>query len=229
MIFDVDCVSRTGKNPKKYTTVNQDAFSVRKTKQWCCMCIADGAGSKKHSSLGAKWLVQDICDYLIENADALLIQEEAQIRKQVMKNILNSLNKTAEYHNVALTDLSSTLICVLTNGETCLSLHLGDGVILAERKGFLNVISFPMNGSTRQSTALTTMMNAENYLRIRRESCEIINIIWLMTDGTMYEVFQENYGLNGQKLSMSMIHDKLANRNSDDATYGYIKWRKENE
>lgn len=229
MIFEIECESKVGKEPKKHTHDNQDAFFFRKNEKWCCLCIADGAGSKRHSSLGAKWVTYDISEYLIENADELLIDNECTIREKIVLQIEQSLNKTVAILEVAYTDLSSTLICVLTNGDKCLLLHLGDGVILAKRKGTLNVLSFPKNGTSKRSTALTTMDSPDLHLRIQKESCKDIGIIWLMTDGAMYEVFQENYGLNGEELSIPLIRTKLAANNSDDATYGYIKWRIENE
>lgn len=229
MIFEVECESKAGQKPKKHTKENQDAFSFGRTSKWCCLCIADGAGSKKHSSLGAKWLVHDISEYLLDNAYKLIESEEFQIREKIMSCVRHSLKKTVEMQNAEYSELSSTLICVLTNGEKYLTLHLGDGVILAYREGALNVLSFPMNGSSRRSTALTTMVTAEQYLRIRKELCGSINIIWAMTDGAMYEVFQENFGLNGGKLSMPMIRAKLSVKNADDATYGYIKWRNKDE
>ncbi len=229
MIFEVECESRVGQKSKKYTCDNQDAFSFKTNDRWCCLCVADGAGSKKHSSLGAQWLTHDVSEYLIENACALINNDEVQIREKVVSCIQHSLDKTVAIRGVNYSDLSSTLICILTDGEKCVLLHIGDGVILTERTGALNVLSFPRNGVSKQSTALTTMDTLETHLRIRKELCEDMDIIWVMTDGAMYEVFQENYGLNGEKLTMPMIRAKLAAGHSDDATYGYIQWRNEDE
>lgn len=201
MIFDFECESKTGQKPKKYTNENQDAFYARDNGKWCCLCIADGAGSKKHATLGATWLTHDVSEYL------------------------RSLSRTVAFRNVEYSELSSTMLCTLTDGKKCLVLHMGDGVILAVRDGYLNVLSFPMNGSSKRSTALTTMTTAEQHLRIQKVSCDSISVIWLMTDGAMYNVFQENYGLNGEELSMQLIRNKLSDGNDDDATYGYIKWR----
>lgn len=224
MFFEIECESKTGNRPKRYTSENQDAFYARENGKWCCLCLADGAGSKKHSSLGAKWLTYDISEYLLEHADKLSESEEHQVRLEVMECILQSLHKTVKLRNVDYSELSSTLLCVLTDGQKCLTLHMGDGVILAMRAGYLNVLSFPMNGNNRHSTSLTTMLTAERHLRIKKVSCEPISIIWLMTDGVMYEVFQENYGLNGEELSMPLIRRKLSAGNKDDATYGFVKW-----
>lgn len=85
MIFEALCESKTGSNPKKYTCDNQDAFYTRKNKKWCCVCIADGAGSKRYASLGAKWLTYDISEYMIENADRLIDCEESQLHSEVME------------------------------------------------------------------------------------------------------------------------------------------------
>ena len=225
MIFDIECDSKKGQKPKKYTTENQDAFYARENGKWCCLCIADGAGSKKHSTLGAKWLTRDVSEYLLEHADGLIESNELQVRSEVMNCIRQSLSRTVKFQIVDYFDLSSTMLCVLTDGNRCMVLHMGDGVVLAVRDGYLNVLSFPMNGKSKRSTALTTMITAEQHLRIQKMSCESISVIWLMTDGAMYKVFQENYGLNGEELSMSLIRQKLLDGNDDDATYGFIKWR----
>lgn len=225
MIFDFECESKTGQKPKKYTNENQDAFYARDNGKWCCMCIADGAGSKKHATLGATWLTHDVSEYLLEHADRLIGSDELQVRSEIMECIRQSLSRTVAFRNVEYSELSSTMLCILTDGNKCLVLHMGDGVILAVRDGYLNVLSFPMNGSSKRTTALTTMITAEQHLRIQKISCDSISVIWLMTDGAMYKVFQENYGLNGEELSMQLIRKKLSDGNDDDATYGYIKWR----
>ena len=225
MIYEIECESKKGNSPKRFIRENQDAFYSRQNEKWCCLCIADGAGSKKHSSLGAKWLTYDISKFFLDNADELIENEERTIRSEIKKCINHSLNKTMQIQNVEYSELSSTLLGILTDGRRCLLLHIGDGVILAVREGYLNVLSFPMNGNSSKTTALTTMDSLEQHLRIKKITCDSISILWLMTDGAMYEIFQENFDLNGEILSMPMIRTKLSGRNIDDATYGYIKWR----
>ena len=223
MFFDVYCESIVGHKPKKFTEKNQDAYAYGKNEKFCCLCLADGAGSKKYSSLGSKYLVMDVRNFFMNNATMLFEENSDQIRSQAMHCIRESLKKTSREQNVNYSELSSTLLCFLTDGKNYITIHLGDGVILAERDGCLNVLSFPMNGESKFSTSLTTMMTAEHHLRVCKGTCEKISIVWLMTDGAMYEVFQENYGLGGDKLSIPMIQRKLLSPN-DDATYGYIEW-----
>ena len=224
MIFNINCESREGFDPKKYGRENQDAFAIDYTGRECCLCMADGAGSKRYSALGAKWLVHDICGFMMQNAGELFTSDEETIHKRLDECIKHSLDKTSRLQRVELSELASTLICVLTDGRDYLIVHLGDGCVTAERGGYFNVLSFPQNGAIRQSTALTTMPAAGKYLRIQKGSCSDISIFWVMTDGAMAEIFERNYGLNGEKLSMPMIRRRLANGSSDDATYGYITW-----
>lgn len=223
MIFDVDCESRAGSSPKKYGSENQDAFAFDKTNNICCLCIADGAGSRKHSAVGAKWLVNDLCRYMMHNADTLFQAEEQPLTNMIMERIKHSLDKTVRLQNVEFNELSSTLICLLTDGVQYLIVHLGDGCVCAIRCGAFNVLSFPQNGSSRQSTALTTMPLAKSYIRTYKGKCSDIVIFWLLTDGAMYKVLGDKYELNGEKLSMPMIRRRLSDGHSDDATYGYIK------
>ena len=168
-----------------------------------------------------------MCAFVMQNAALLLSAEADAVRSMLMEGIRRSLSATAQQLGVSMRELSSTFICVLTDGRQYLAAHLGDGAVLAERRGALNVLSFPQNGSSRSRTPLTTMPLAERYLRICRESCDDISIIWIMTDGAMAEVFGENYGLAGEKLSLPMIRRRLSSGCEDDATYGYISWREE--
>lgn len=230
MKININCQSIKGIEPKRYSDENQDAFHfILSPSGIGAICIADGAGSKMHSKAGAQQLVKDMCEYMLKLAVELFESDVEAIRSILMSSIMRSLDSTAQNLNISYFELSSTFIGVLTDGKQYISAHLGDGVVLAERIEALNVLSFPENGSNRRQTALTTMSFAEKHLRIRKESCENINVIWVMTDGAMYEVFDDNFGLAGEKLSMSMIKKRILNNNSDDATYGFIKWRDNNE
>ena len=230
MKIKINCQSIKGITPKRHSDENQDAFYFELSSSGIgAICIADGAGSKMYSKTGAQQLVKDVCAYMLTSAVTLLESDTEAIRNMLMLSIRHSLESTAQRLNIPYSELSSTFIGVLTDGKNYIISHLGDGVVLAERKGTLNVLSFPENGFSRRQTALTTMTLSEKHMRIRKESCDNINDIWIMTDGAMYEVFEDNYGLAGEKLSMNLIKKKILNKNSDDATYGYIKWRDNNE
>jgi len=228
MIFNAACKSETGDSHKNEGVENQDAFFCDYNEHVCCLCIADGAGSKKHSLLGAEWLVRDIGTFLMQNFRKLLDSDVpvCDVKGQINVTIKNSLNKTSEIQNINFEELSSTLMFILTDGKDYLLGHLGDGVILAQRSETVNVLSFPHNGRTYNETYLTTMPNAGEYLRMERNHCESISSFWIMTDGAMFKVFQDNFGLPENELTINLIEEKLRKGHKDDATFGFITWRK---
>lgn len=229
MIFNVVCKSETGDSHKNEGIKNQDAFFCDYNEHVCCLCIADGAGSKKHSLLGAEWLVKDVGTLLMQNFKKLLDSNIpiCDVKDLITNTIKNSLNKTSAIRKISCKELSSTLMFIFTDGRDYLLGHLGDGVILAQRSATVNVLSFPHNGRTYNETYLTTMPNANEYLRIERNNCGSINSFWIMTDGAMFKVFQDNFGLSENELTINLIKEKLKYGHKDDATFGFITWRKE--
>lgn len=227
MIFNVLCKSETGDSHKNEGVKNQDAFFCDYNEQVCCLCMADGAGSKKHSLSGAECLVRDTGEFLMQNFSRLLDYSVniCEVRNQINNTIKNSLCKTSVIRKTDYNELSSTLMFVLTDGRNYLLGHLGDGVILAQRSATVNVLSFPHNGRTYSETYLTTMPDYSEYLRTERTECGSIISFWLMTDGAMFRVFQDNFGLSENKLTIKLIEDKLKNGHEDDATFGFITWR----
>lgn len=227
MIFNVVCKSETGYLHKSEGVKNQDAFFCDYNEQVCCLCIADGAGSKTHSLLGAEWLVKDVGGFLMRNFNKLLDSNIPiyDVKDQITDIIKNSLNRTSAIQKISYKELSSTLMFILTDGSDYLLGHLGDGVILAQRSETVNVLSFPHNGRTYNETYLTTMPNVNEYLRMERKHCGSISSFWIMTDGAMFKVFQDNFGLPENELTINLIEDKLKYGHKDDATFGFITWR----
>lgn len=231
MIFSVLCKSRTGDSHKKEGVKNQDAFFCDHNEQVCCLCMADGAGSKKHSLTGAERLVCDMGRFLMRNFSQLLdiSVNIYDVRNQINSTIKNSLLRTSVICKAEYNELSSTLMFVLTDGKKYLLGHLGDGVILAQRSETVNVLSFPHNGRTYSETYLTTMPDYSEYLRTERNDCGSVLSFWLMTDGAMFRVFNDNFGLPENRLSVELIENRLKNGHKDDATFGFITWRNSNE
>ena len=226
--FMIDYRSKTGIEHQKRNLENQDAcFSEIQEGENACLCIADGAGSKKHAALGAQQLVQKLCTTLMQNASELFQKAEQEISDFLSEEIHRLLREVAKAKNVEFRELSSTLLFTLTNGETYITGHLGDGVILGEQGSKWSVLSLPQNGQTARTTYLTTMPLLKNHLRITKKDCKELNRIWMMTDGAMYATFQPYFQLpKGRSLEKSILQ-AAHKMTEDDATYGYLAWKGE--
>lgn len=87
MIFSIECESLIGDIHKSRKMLNQDAYYFDYNESVACLCIADGAGSKKYSHLGAAALTKDICRYLMQfsNDFFLLITQNTELKKRLLK------------------------------------------------------------------------------------------------------------------------------------------------
>ncbi len=219
------CKSKIGVYHEEHHIENQDACCSMQENEFCCLCIADGAGSKTHSGVGATWLVRDICHTLIGAAAALFAMSEQEINTFIIERMQRSLQKTADVQQTVVRELSSTLLFVLTDGRRYIIGHLGDGVIIGEREHCWDILSFPQNGTTSKSTFLTTMPAVERHFRIHCMECGNLHRIWLMTDGTMYAAFGANFSLPAGSTLQTVLDGIAMQKTDDDATYGYVAWK----
>ena len=99
--FMIDYRSKTGIEHQKRNLENQDAcFSEIQEGKNACLCIADGAGSKKHAALGAQQLVQNLCTTLMQNASELFQKAEQEISDFLSEKIHRLLREVAKAKNV---------------------------------------------------------------------------------------------------------------------------------
>jgi len=70
------------------------------------------------------------------------------------------------------------------------------------------------------------MTAMEHYLYIGRDSredAETFKRLWLITDGTLYHCFKENFGMGGKSVEETVMQIKETTP-EDDATYVSIEW-----
>ncbi len=225
MKFTIACDSRTGYIHETQGLENQDAYCCGQERGKCCLCLADGAGSKSMSGVGAARIAREICRVLLGQFETLLTMAEEEIAAFLTDRIQHWLSRTAEEYRVPIRELGSTLLFAVTDGSQYLTGHLGDGVILCERERCWNVLSYPQNGSTPRSTCLTTMSDIGRYLRIRKEECGDIRSLYLLTDGMMYAMFEPNFQLKFPEPLSSALDRAMQQNTEDDASYGFCKWK----
>lgn len=173
------------------------------------IALADGAGSKSLSHIGAEVVTCAICELLCEKFDELIVECEVpnganketyqnpQLVKTVLSYLMKRLDVTAIQENVPITDLSSTLLFFAMKDDFCIYGHIGDGaigILDSSEKGYVEVASKPENGDQPNVTFFIPDNNAESHLRIRGERRANIYGVILMSDGTADLLYQKSVG-----------------------------------
>lgn len=169
--------------------------------------LADGAGTKRLSHLGAEVVTHAICEMLCDNFDEIIVgceipkgaNRETYQNRIVVKNVLSYLIKRLDLlairENVPLSELSSTLLFFAMKDDFCIYGHIGDGVIGvldSSEQGYVEVVSKPENGSQPNITFFVTDADAENHLRIYGLCRSNIYGAILMSDGTADLLYKKN-------------------------------------
>jgi len=150
-----------------------------------CLSLSDGAGSAKHSDLGADISTKVACRYMCENFDSIISNNNAlEIKQAILKEINDALSQQATEADIDLTELAATLLCVAVKDEKYIIFHIGDGVIGYAEKDVIKVASKPINGEYINSTVFITTINAAEHAKLLRGNTEKITGFILMSDGT---------------------------------------------
>jgi serine/threonine protein phosphatase PrpC len=103
--------------------------------------VADGAGSAKHSDLGAKKTVEAALQFLEENLKktALAATETEAELKEIFRRLLayvqQILQEEAEKEQLDINDLATTLLVVLVTSKRLAAMQIGDGFIVFKPLG----------------------------------------------------------------------------------------------
>jgi len=146
------------------------------------LSLADGAGSCKHSDIGAELITKNILFYIKINFDSLFRNENISLT--LINYIENELKKRTT-DNISFKDLSSTLLFISIKDNKFIIGHIGDGVIgMLDNKNNLKTISKPDNGEFSNSTFFTTSVKYKERLRILKGTLKSANGFILMSDGS---------------------------------------------
>ena len=200
----------TGKDHLALNEVCQDRTYYVKNNGVHVIALADGAGSRKRSEIGAMIVTKKISEFLVKNfynvymgleksgkTEAVYLEELKTFKKFIINILVNELNN---YPNVPLNELSSTLLFFAIKDDKYIVGHIGDGVIggVFEESETLTIetLSEPHNGGAPNITFFVTDSDAYENLRI--SSGEAINLrgVILMSDGPAEVMYHKDYGLD---------------------------------
>lgn len=133
----------------------QDKTYYIKSSDYACIALADGAGSRRFSDIGAQITTRTVCEYFCKHQE--LNKEE------LLNSIKINLNKSEYNYN----DLSSTLLFVFVKNNKAIIGHIGDGFIIGIHDNKAEILSYPHNGCEPNITYFTTDINVSQNFRTK--------------------------------------------------------------
>lgn len=118
-------VSMQGKGHMADGTECQDYFKKYENDGIYAIVMSDGAGSKAKSFLGAKAVVEDVIEYLVDNFNTFQSVSDSEIERTLLEVGVKALKKQGEI----ISDFACTLLFFITDGEKYICGNIGDGRI----------------------------------------------------------------------------------------------------
>ena len=164
----------------------QDYASGRRRYGVAAIALADGAGSRTHSALGASTAVRISLRLLtsaFDNFANMIERDEREARRCIFSEIARALSSVARRSGVDAPSLASTLLFAAFKEDRFLAGHLGDGAIaMVDAEDMATVLSSPENGEYTNTTYFLTDHAAEDRLRLYSGTLRRGGFV-LMSDG----------------------------------------------
>ena len=244
MEYKVSWAVCAGRRHRQEDIPCQDCVTVLREGETVCCALADGAGSRTHSELGAQCVTQAAAQLLAGRFEELWAMETDSLAGAVIEHCVQALSSLEP----PIYDLACTLLfCAAQRDGRFLAGHLGDGVMVLETGRRLSVFSPPENGTYQNETYFITGGDAQQHLRLKRGRWTEPGTLLLMSDGTADSLYRYADGTpaaacltlaawlrDGEEEIISQaLRDNLegtfANRTSDDMSLILLSWEKGEE
>jgi hypothetical protein len=147
-------------------------------------CVADGAGSAKHSELGSSIA----CNSIIENASKYF-EKEGGFEDLQQRTILEwcedaraQILDAATSHDCRIRDFATTLCVAIIGPSSSYFLQIGDGAIILGNDTLYGVVFWPQSGEYANSTNFLTSDEYAEQLEFLATPSTCSKVA-LMTDG----------------------------------------------
>ncbi|HWH87878.1 MAG TPA: PP2C family serine/threonine-protein phosphatase [Pseudomonas sp.] len=236
--------SVTGRSHAKTSTPCQDYVAARTSNGVTCVALADGAGSRARSEVGAQVAVTATLAYLCKNFESLWLnmdKHNTKAAQRLVHRCLDAFRRKSAKLGCKNDDLACTLLFVAYSQGRYIAGHLGDGVIASvDADGRLQTLSVPENGEFANTTWFLTDPKAIPKLRLYRAKVETPMGFAIMSDGTAESLYQKssaapaqavrtlldwNATLPGKKFKAVLnenLQTSIARKTSDDCALGLI-------
>ncbi|MCI8400271.1 MAG: protein phosphatase 2C domain-containing protein [Oscillibacter sp.] len=188
MEYKMSAAAWVGRRHQELGVPCQDCFALERSEdaRVCCAALADGAGSRTRSELGAACVTRCVSRLLCGEFDALWETED--LAGYLVRRCVQAL----ALEEPPVYELASTLLFFAGHSDgRWIAGHLGDGVqIHVGDDGALSVFSPPENGAYQNETFFLTAPDAAEHLRLRRGRSEGPGSLLLMSDGMSESLYQ---------------------------------------
>lgn len=187
MEYKISWTVRTGRQHQARNLPGQDRVQVYRDGDRVCVALADGAGSRENSHLGAECVTRTVSQLLGRDFDRLWEMDQDQRGREVLARCLEALEQLTP----PIYELASTLLFFAADGGGhYLSGHLGDGVQILVEEGTSRVFSPPENGAYQNETYFLTGADAAEHFRLRQGQLEEPGVLLMMSDGVAESLYQ---------------------------------------
>lgn len=179
-----------GRSHEKTSMPCQDKTLYSISNEVDIIALADGAGSAKLSHYGAETAIKAASEFISNNFDELISNEDGkQVKIEILNYLLDSLKNKSIELSCDLKELASTLLIVAVKGDVFLISHIGDGVIGYLKGNELKIASKPENGEFANTTTFVTSRDAVSAMKLFKGHSDNINGFVLMSDGTAESLY----------------------------------------
>lgn len=197
--YKVACSRIVGRSHEATQTPCQDFVSARSSASMASMALADGAGSRPRSEIGAEVVVQAILKILsrqFDLIDGMCASDPDAAKQYIHRHLINALNQKAIQHGCSVDALASTLLFVAHKGGRFIAGHIGDGVIAqVDMTGKPHTLSHPDNGEYANTTVFVTDASAISKFRLFCGASDVnLAGFALMSDGCAESLYDKKTG-----------------------------------
>lgn len=191
MNYKISWVVQTGAYHTAQGIPCQDQVYVCREGDTVCAALADGAGSRERSHIGAACVTRVVAQLACAEFARWWDWGEEELAGYLLCRCLEEL----ERQSPPIYELASTLLFFAADGEgRYLSGHLGDGVQIRVMPERTEVFSPPENGAFENETYFLTEEDALEHFRLRRGRLEEVGGLLLMSDGMADSLYQRSTG-----------------------------------
>lgn len=169
----------------------QDRTYLLKRKGVTSIALADGAGSRSLSHIGAELAVESVAAAMALNFDGLSKGKRGAMARELYRTVLEKLEARAKEEGRSPGDLACTLLAVAIRGDRYLACHIGDGAIVQVTKKGPKVLSHPEGGEFANQTFFLTGKDGEPHFRLYRGKLSPSTAGFvLMSDGSAQSLYR---------------------------------------
>ena len=182
---------RAGLYHKTHGMSCQDRVAVHRENGVVCVALADGAGSREHSAVGAELVTQHIVKLLCQNFREVQDMADTSAVHWLKDSCIQKLLQLEH----PLRELACTLLFFAAQEDgTFLSGHLGDGIQISIKHRVAEVFSLPENGEYQNETYFITGQDAADHLRMQKGTLSESGGLLMMSDGMAESLYQRRTG-----------------------------------